>query len=643
MNDSRPIMEQYNELLGILGRFTQHKMNMDEDIQVSCIIDKRPPSWKDFKHTLKHFKKKMHFLLSIMSVVYVLTTHIPDDGDDAIMDQIRKRAKWDNDDYVCRGLILNDKHQLKFNIHKDAKSLMEAIKKRFGGNKETKKVQKTLLKKQYENITGSFDKSPFDKDLKEKAARLFHECNIATEDQLRAKIKWLTEGDRNTSFFHSTLKAREHKKRVETVCVEDGARYVGDKVARKFVDHFQSITEFRKQELLEVMPFKYGNFPMKYLGVPLLVKRLGVNECRSLIDSVKSKIKCHVTADKKIQKKNDVKARRMLLVALLNEHLMTFNQYKDAKSLFDAITTRFGGNDATRKTQKTLLKQMYENFNAQSTENKTDLEKISIDDLYNNFKIVEQEVKRNVGLISSSGSQNMAFVYTPSTSNNDDANQPNRSQLVHEDLEQIHEDDLKEMDLKWQLALLSMRAKRVPRNQENRTRNQETTRRTLNVEDTSSKAMVAIDGASFDWSYMADNEAPTNIAFMDFLDSETVAPITAGQKLAKKNELKARGTLLMALPDKHQLNFNIHKDAKSLMKAIEKRFGGNKEIKKVQKTLLKQHVFAASTKPPASIPPNVDNLIDVAIYFFFVSQSNSSQLDNDGLKQIDADDLEEMG
>nr|GEV63448.1 ribonuclease H-like domain-containing protein [Tanacetum cinerariifolium] len=52
--------------------------------------------------------------------------------------------------------------------------------------------------------------------------------------------------------------------------------------------------------------------------------------------------------------------------------------------------------------------------------------------------------------------------------------------------------------------------------------------------------------------------------------------------------------------------------------------------------------FAASTKPPASILPNVDNLSDVAIYSFFVSQSNSSQLDNDDLKQINADDLEEM-
>nr|GEX96440.1 hypothetical protein [Tanacetum cinerariifolium] len=69
---------------------------------------------------------------------------------------------------------------------------------------------------------------------------------------------------------------------------------------------------------------------------------------------------------------------------------------------------------------------------------------------------------------------------------------------------------------------------------------------------------------------------------------QPVAPITAEQKLARKNELKARGTLFMALPDKHQLKFNLHKDAKMLMEAIEKRFGGNTKTKKVQKTLLKQ-------------------------------------------------------
>nr|GEZ21773.1 hypothetical protein [Tanacetum cinerariifolium] len=69
---------------------------------------------------------------------------------------------------------------------------------------------------------------------------------------------------------------------------------------------------------------------------------------------------------------------------------------------------------------------------------------------------------------------------------------------------------------------------------------------------------------------------------------QPLVPTTSEQRLAKKNELKARGTLLMALPDKHQLKFNTHKDAKTLMEAIEKRFSRNKETKKVQKTLLKQ-------------------------------------------------------
>ncbi|GKC63247.1 putative ribonuclease H-like domain-containing protein, partial [Tanacetum coccineum] len=349
-----------------------------------------------------------------------------------------------------------------------------------------------------------------------------------------------------------------------------------------------------------------------------------------------------VTAKEKIQKKNDLKARSILMMTLPSEHLLTFNQYKDAKTLFEAIEARFGGNEATKKTQKTLLKQMYENFNASSSEsldsiftrlqkivsqlailgenisqedlnfkflrslpsewsmhvvvwrNKPDLGSISFDDLYNNFKIVEQEVKRSVISSSNSSSQNVAFVSTPSSTNDVNtsnvhvstassslstasttdntarlsdatiyaflANQPNGSQVVHEDLEQIHEDDLEEMDLKWQLALLSMKARkfhqrtgkkiiingsdivgydktnvecfnchkmrhfarecRNPRSQEYRSKNQDSSRKTVNVEEFSSKAMLAIDGVGFDWSFMTKAKTPTNFALMAFSDSE---------------------------------------------------------------------------------------------------------------------------
>nr|GEU67812.1 ribonuclease H-like domain-containing protein [Tanacetum cinerariifolium] len=89
------------------------------------------------------------------------------------------------------------------------------------------------------------------------------------------------------------------------------------------------------------------------------------------------------------------------------------------------------------------------------------------------------------------------------------------------------------------------------------------------------------------WEVILNGDSPVPTRIVEGV-VQPVAPTTTEQKLARKNELKARGTLLMALPDKHQLKFNSHKDAKTLLEAIEKRFGGNTETKKVQKTLLKQ-------------------------------------------------------
>nr|GEU61401.1 hypothetical protein [Tanacetum cinerariifolium] len=89
------------------------------------------------------------------------------------------------------------------------------------------------------------------------------------------------------------------------------------------------------------------------------------------------------------------------------------------------------------------------------------------------------------------------------------------------------------------------------------------------------------------WEIILNGDSPIPTRVIDGV-VQPVTPTTAEQRLARKNELKAQGTLLMALPDKHQLKFNIHKDAKTLMEAIEKRFRRNKETKKVQKSLLKQ-------------------------------------------------------
>nr|GFD27561.1 hypothetical protein [Tanacetum cinerariifolium] len=93
---------------------------------------------------------------------------------------------------------------------------------------------------------------------------------------------------------------------------------------------------------------------------------------------------------------------------------------------------------------------------------------------------------------------------------------------------------------------------------------------------------------------------------------QPVALTSAEQKLARKNKLKAHGTLLMALPDKHQLKFNSYKDAKTLMEAIEKRFGGNTKTKKVQKTLLKQqfeNFTGSSSESLDQIHDRLQNLV----------------------------------
>nr|GEX27594.1 hypothetical protein [Tanacetum cinerariifolium] len=198
------------------------------------------------------------------------------------------------------------------------------------------------------------------------------------------------------------------------------------------------------------------------------------------------------------------------------------------------------------------------------------------------------------------------------------------------------------------------------------------------------------------WEVILNGDSPPPIRFVEGVETP-YPPTVVEKKLTRKNELKARCTLLMALPNEHQLKFNSYKNSKSLIATIEKRFRGNKESKKTHtlywrnkpdletlsmddlyknlkiyeaevmesssttqntenvafvssnntdstnKAVHTAHgVSAANFKTNASNLPNVDSLSDAVIYSFFASQSNSPQLDNKDLKQIDPDDLEDM-
>ncbi|GKB92753.1 zinc finger, CCHC-type containing protein [Tanacetum coccineum] len=82
MVDSRPVMEQFNELFRILGQYTQHGLKMNESIFVSSVIDKLPPSWKNFKHSLKHGKDDLSLvqLCSHLRIEESLRAHDSDKG-----------------------------------------------------------------------------------------------------------------------------------------------------------------------------------------------------------------------------------------------------------------------------------------------------------------------------------------------------------------------------------------------------------------------------------------------------------------------------------------------------------------------------------------------------------------------------------
>ncbi|GJS31517.1 hypothetical protein Tco_0492137 [Tanacetum coccineum] len=298
----------------------------------------------------------------------------------------------------------------------------------------------------------------------------------------------------------------------------------------------------------------------------------------------------------------------------IKRHLAKFHKMTDAKEMWDAIKSRFGGNDESKKMQKYILKQQFEGFSISNTEGlhkgydrfqsllsqleihgagvstedanqkflrslpsawsqvslimrtKPGVDSLSFDDLYNNLRVFESDIKGSTA--SSSSPQNVAFVSENTSSTNEVstaycvpnlsgqnskyeqtssysllANQSSCPQLDHEDLEQIDEYDLEEMDLKWQVAMISMRMKkfykktghfarecRIKGTQDNRRRDawnsgNKDGSRTVQKED--SKALVTIDGEGVDWTNHSEDE---DYALMACNSSDSDTELVAHQQ-----------------------------------------------------------------------------------------------------------------
>ncbi|GJX24715.1 ribonuclease H-like domain-containing protein [Tanacetum coccineum] len=330
------------------------------------------------------------------------------------------------------------------------------------------------------------------------------------------------------------------------------------------------------------------------------------------------------TAEQKLARKNKLKAKSTLMLAIPDEHLLKFHAFKDAKSLWEAIKNSQKGMDKTYDRFQKIISQHEIHGEVISQEdanlkllrslpsawnnialimrNKFDLNTLSIDDLYNNLKVYESEIKGQTS--SSLNSQNVAFVSSDNSSSTNEtvntahsvsaasfkdqasttsyaddvifsffANHSNAPQLDNEDLEQIDADDLEEMDLKWQVAMLTMRVKRfikktgkkmdlngketvgfdrtkvecynchrrghfakecrAPRNQGNR--NRDAPRRNAPVDTSTTNALVVQDGISgYDWSFQTE-EGLTNFALMAYTSQGSSSSDPEREALNKSN------------------------------------------------------------------------------------------------------------
>ncbi|GJS50830.1 ribonuclease H-like domain-containing protein [Tanacetum coccineum] len=191
-------------------------------------------------------------------------------------------------------------------------------------------------------------------------------------------------------------------------------------------------------------------------------------------------------------------------MALPEDHLAKFHKMTDAKEMWDAIKSKFGGNDESKKMQKYKLKQQFEGFSVSNSE--------GLHKGYDMFQSLLSQLEIHGAGVSTEDASQKFLRSLPSAC---------YPQLDHEDLEQLDEYDLEEIDLKWQVDMISMRMKKFykktgrklqfdakepvdSRRRDAWNSGSKDGRRSGKQED--SKALVTIDGEGVDWTSHSEEE-----------------------------------------------------------------------------------------------------------------------------------------
>ncbi|GJW00767.1 hypothetical protein Tco_1556018 [Tanacetum coccineum] len=261
------------------------------------------------------------------------------------------------------------------------------------------------------------------------------------------------------------------------------------------------------------------------------------------------------TAEEILARERERKAMTTLLMALPEDHLAKFHKMTDAKDMWDAIKSRFGGNDESNKMQKYILKQQFEGFSVSNSEGlhkgydrfQSLLSRLEIHGveslnlilkalldhllvhimsplfLLKALTVTKYEVILSIWVSTSSGYNSQrenSSSYTDELMYSFFANQSSGPHLDHEYLEQLDEFDLEEMDLKWEVAMISMNGKHFAREcrlkGNTRYKSKDNGRRPRKQEEP--KALVTLDGEGVDWTDHAEDEQE-NFALMAYSNS----------------------------------------------------------------------------------------------------------------------------